>query len=124
MINKYLLTLLVVLIMPGCSVYHVDSEDLTTDYFPSKSTAGEVVYIESVDQPHEIIAQVTVNAERRQRISEVLTKMKREAAILGADAITNIKTDATGEWKELPVQKLLGNAYVRANFMVSAVAFK
>ncbi len=50
--------------------------------------------------------------------------MKREAAILGADAITNIQSDATGAWKKLPAQEVVGNGYVRANFTATAIVFK
>lgn len=47
--------------------------------------------------------------------------MKREAAILGGDAITDIQSDATGTWKRLPIQKTIGNAYVRSNYTAEVV---
>ena len=110
--------------MSGCSLYHINSEEITTNYYPSKQSPRDIVYLENIDQPHELIGIVTVNAERRQRISEILEKMKREAAILGADAITNIRTDSTGQWKSLPAQNLISNGYIRANFSATAVKFK
>jgi hypothetical protein len=80
--------------------------------------------MENIEQEYDVIGIVTVNAERRQPISDVLKKMKREAAILGGDAFTDVKTDATGVWKRLPAQKLIGNAYVRANFTGSVIVLK
>ena len=109
----------------GCSLYHVMSEYTTEDFYPAKETSAEIVYMETVNRPHEVIAVVTVNAERHQlNMENVIAKMKREAAILGGDAITDLRSDATGVWKRLPVQKTIGNAYVRANFTASVVVFK
>ena len=108
----------------GCTIYHINSEDLTSDYYTSKQSADDVLYIESLDKPHEVIGRVVINAERRQKISEVLEKMKREAAILGGDVITDIRSDATGEWKKLPAQQVIGNAYVRANFSATVAVIK
>jgi hypothetical protein len=113
-----------ILLLTGCSIYHVNSEDITTDFYPSKQFASDVVYLERVDKPHTVIGYVTVNTERRWTIDDVLDKMKREAAILGGDAITAIKTDASGIWKRLPAQEVIGNAYVRANFSCAVVVFK
>ena len=114
----------VTLFLTGCSLYHVNSEDISTEYHPSKNSPLEIVYLEEVTKPHEVIGYVTVNAERRQRIGEVIEKMKREAAILGGDAITNIKSNATGQWLQLPAQELIGNGYVRADFTATTVVFK
>lgn len=125
--NKIVIALMAgftALTLTSCSVFHVESEDLSTDFYPSKSNINEVVHIDEVNQPHEILGYVRVNTERNQKISEVIRRMKREAAILGGDAITNIQSDATGEWKKLPAQDLLGNAYVRANFTATVVRFK
>lgn len=110
----------------ACSIYHVDSQTVSSDYYPAKKSADDVVYLEKVDKPNQIIGFVTVNTERihSETMEDIIAKMKREAAILGADAITEIKTDATGEWKKLPAQKLVGNAYVRANFTATAIIFK
>ncbi|MBF0384638.1 MAG: hypothetical protein HQL27_02080 [Candidatus Omnitrophica bacterium] len=108
----------------GCSMYSIDSQELTGEYYPSKNTSDDVVYMETVTEPSAVIGYVVVNAERRQSLEDVIIKMKREAAILGADAITEITTDASGTWKKLPAQKLIGNAYVRANFKAKMVVFK
>ena len=123
--HSTILTLIVLLLsLSGCSLYYVNSEETTNDFRPSKESVNDVVYLEEVTQPHEIIGYVTINTERHQKMDDVLIKMKREAAILGGDAITNIKTNATGQWKKLPAQEVIGNAYVRANFTADVVAFK
>jgi hypothetical protein len=119
-----LVALLAAASLSGCSVYHVNSEDITTNYYPSKQSINDVIHIEQVEREHEVIGYVTVNTERRQRLSDVINKMKREAAIMGGDAITNIQTDATGQWKNLPAQDVIGNAFVRANFTATVIFFK
>ncbi|MCA9398438.1 MAG: hypothetical protein KC618_01730, partial [Candidatus Omnitrophica bacterium] len=113
-----------VLLCSACSIYHINSEDVSSDFYYPKASINDVVYIENIQEKHEVIGFITVNTERNQRLSEVMQKLKREAAILGADAITDIKSDATGQWKKLPAQEIIGNGYVRANFTASAVVFK
>jgi len=123
MIKKYLTLLSIVLLTSSCSIYHINSSYTTDDYYP-QAKVDEVVYLEEIEQSYEIIGTVTVNAERRQSLDDVIEKMKREAGILGGNAITNIQTDATGLWKSLPAQQVIGNAYVRANFTASVVILK
>ncbi len=108
----------------GCSLYQVSSEETTLKYYPPKDSTADITYQEKVDQAHEVIGYVTVNSERRQKISEIIERMKRETAILGGDVITNLQSDATGEWKRLPAQQVIGNAYVRANFRATVVVLK
>ena len=95
MMKKFLALVTFVLCTSSCMVYHVNSVDSGDAIHPAKSPA-EVVYLEEIDEnTHEIIGTVTVNAERKQRdIDDILIKMKREAAILGGDAITDIQSDA------------------------------
>jgi len=119
-----LLLFSLVIAMSACSIYHVRSEDITTDYHPSKSSIKDVSLLENVTQPHEVIGYITVNAERSQNMNEIIERIKYEAAVLGADAVTNIKSDASGTWKKLPVQKFIGNGYVRANFSATAIVLK
>ena len=124
--NKRLLSLLflVLLTASSCSVYSVDSKDLTNEFYPPKNSTADIVFLENIDKPHTVIAQITVTTERRQRMQDVIHRMKREAAILGGDAITDIRSDATGEWKKLPAQTVIGNGYIRANFTANVVVFK
>jgi len=118
------LTILIALLQSGCSVYKITSQDLTKEYYPPKNSISEVAFLEKVDRPHDVIGIVTVNTERRQSFDEILKKIKREAAILGADAVTNIQSDATGKWKQLPAQKFIGNGYIRANYSANIVAYR
>jgi hypothetical protein len=122
--KKISLLIAVLFLTSACSLYRISSRETTLQYYPSKESADEVIYLENIDRPVEYIGEVVVNAERRQRISDVLEKMKHEAAIIGGDAITEIKTDATGAWKQLPAQEFIGNGYIRANFIGKVVVFR
>ena len=123
MMKRIPLLLILVLLTSSCSIFHIDSSYTTDDFYPQTS-ADEVVYLEEIDQPFKSIGTITVNSERRQRLSDVIEKMKREAGIIGGHAITDIRTDATGPWILLPAQQILGNGYVRANFTASVVIFE
>ena len=125
MIKKILSLAVLVLVTSSCSIYHISSTNTSDDFYPQNSPEN-IVFLENIDQPHKVIGIVTVNSERRQsqRLNDIIEKMKREAAILGGDAITEIKTDATGPWKHLPAQQMLANGYVRANFTASVVVFE
>ena len=124
MIKNVVALIAFVLLTSSCSIYHIHSVDSTDNYYPSKS-AGEVAYLEEIDEDYAIIGTVTVNGERKQRsIDDILVKMKREAAILGGNAITDIQSDATGVWKRLPVPQNIRHAYVRANYTASVIVFE
>lgn len=117
--------LLMIFSLSACSLYTVDFESTSYDFYPAKTSQDEVVYLEKADRPHEIIAHVIVNAERNQRMQEVLEKLKKQAAVLGGDAITNIQTNSgTGKWARIKPKKLFGNANVRANYIADVVVFK
>jgi hypothetical protein len=123
--KKALLLLFAVIGLSACSVYRISSDEIGDNFYRPKASPKEVIYMEDVSEtPHEVIGYVTVNAERRQDIESVMYNIKREAAILGGDAITDIQSDATGTWKKLPGQALIGNAYVRSNFTAKVIVFK
>jgi len=82
-----------------------------------------VAYIEKVDKPFVQIAEVSVTTERRQSLKEVLPKLKQEAGMLGADAITDVQGEATDFWKALPQQKIIGNGYVRSTYTAKAIVW-
>jgi len=56
--KKIISLLLLVFLTSACSIYHITSQDTTVDYFPSKNSHKEVVYLEVVNRPHEIIGIV------------------------------------------------------------------
>ena len=108
----------------ACSIYSIDTQELTDKIYSPKDSARQIAYLETVTDPYEIIGTITVTTERKKALNEVIEKMKTQAAVLGGDAITNIKTDSTGIWKKIPPHKLLANAYIRANFTATVIVFK
>ena len=124
-ISKYYFSLVILFFaFCGCSFYQIDSHETATDYFPPKKFFQDVAYLETVDKPNQEIGIVTVTTERRQSMDEILEKIKQEAAVLGGDAVTDLQTDATGTWKKIKPQKLLANAYIRANFTAKVIVYK
>ena len=112
-------------ILAGCSFYSINSEEVTENYYPPKNSVDSVVYLEEVKDPHEVIGFVTVNTERRQKMQDVLEKMKREAAVLGGDAITNItrKTSKGGEKMKLAkLKKFFEDGSIRATFTATVIS--
>jgi len=124
MIRKVLVLLMIVGVTSSCSLYRINSEEVTDNVYAPKEDPGQVEYVEEVKGSYDVVGFVTVNAERCQNMDDVIAKMKKEAAILGGDAITNIKTDATQAWKKMPPQKLFKNGYVRANFTCTVIAYQ
>jgi hypothetical protein len=122
--NAYSMVLSILFLLSGCSIYQIDSQSDSNQYYPPKTSAADVVYMETLDKPHEVIGTVTVNTERRQALENILPKMLYEASVMGGDAITDIQTDATGTWKKIQPKALLGNAYVRANYSAKVIVFK
>jgi hypothetical protein len=122
--KKILSLLLLTAALTGCTLYQIDSRDVTDNYYPAKSSIEEVQYLETVDRPHEQIGVVSVTTERRQTLEDALPRLKQEAAILGGDAITDVQSDATDNWKKIKPKKLLGNAYVRATYTAKVIVFK
>jgi len=122
------LTILLILVLSlgnlSCSIYRINSQEVTDNVYTPKESSSEVVYLERLDRPYEVIGFVTVNTERRQDRETVINKMKKEAAALGGDAITNLQVEATDTWKKMPAQELIKNGYVRANFTATVVAFQ
>ena len=108
----------------GCSIYQIDSKDTSQDYYVPKTSIENVAYIEKVDKPYTEIGIVTVTTERCQSWQEVLPKLKQEAGMLGADAITDVQNDATNLWKKIAPRKLLGNAYIRTTYTARAIVWK
>ena len=108
----------------GCTVYQIDSKDTSQEYYVPKTSIDDVAYIEKVDKPYTEIGSVTVTTERTQTLEEVLPKLKQEAGMLGADAITDVSSDATELWKKYAPQKVLGNAYIRVTFTAKAIVWK
>jgi len=108
----------------GCTVYQIESKDTSQDYFAPKTSIDQVAYVVQVDKPYTEIGNVTVTTERVQTMEDVLPKLKQEAGMLGADAITDLQNSATNFWQKLPGQKLIGNAYIRTTYSAKAIVWK
>lgn len=115
----------VTLFVSACSLYSVNYEETASSFYAPKKSVNDVAYLEDVTEPHEVVGVVTVNTERRQKMEEVIEKMKREAAALGGDAITNVIINNTnGTKKKLFGAKLFANANIRTTFTATVIAFK
>ncbi len=80
-----------VILLSGCSIYRIDSEDTTLDFYPSKRSLQDVGYLEKIDKPFEVVGMVTVSVENAKSVEEVILKMRQEAAVLGGDAVTGVR---------------------------------
>ena len=122
--NKNFIPFLVgVLLSSGCSFYQINSKDTSDAYYPPKTSIDDVAYVEKVDKPYTQIAVVTVSAERRQSLADVLPKLKQEAGMLGADAITDVKNEPGDPWKKLRPHRFLRNAYIRTDYSARAIVW-
>ena len=109
----------------GCSLYQIESDSVTFGRLKSaKKSASDIQYLETVSKPHTVIGTIKVNSERNQKFEAVMEKLKTEAAMLGADAITNIQTNTgTGTWARIKPKNLMGNANIRLNYIADAIIF-
>lgn len=112
-----------VFVFSGCSLYRLDSEDTTLDFYPPKASVNDVVYLKKIDKPYEVVGVVSLDAERMHPIEDVLMKMRYEAAILGGDAITDLRSDLD-EVKQKKVEQLFVNARLRVRYSARVVVFK
>ena len=108
----------------GCTVYRIDSKDTSRDLYVSKTSIDEVAYVEKTDKPYIEIGTVTLTTERNQSWQDVLPKLKQEAGMLGADAITDVENGATDLWKKIAPEKFLDNAYIRTTYTAKAIVWK
>jgi hypothetical protein len=111
-------------IFSGCTVYQINSKDTSQDYYAPKTSVDDVAYVENVDKPFTEIGTVTVTTERVQTLEDILPKLKQEAGMLGADAITDIQNGATDFWKTYARPKILNNAYIRTTYSAKAIVWK
>ena len=119
MVRRFITAIVVCGVCVGCSFCRVDSRDTTREFYPPKATPDKIVYLQTVDRPYDVIGIVTVSAERTRPFEEVLTPIKREASILGGDAITDVLQNA-----DLPGPRILKNAGLRVNYTAKVIVFK
>ncbi len=124
MIQQVFSLLCLVFLFGGCSFYQITSEETTFDYYPAKSSAMEVQYLKTISQPYKLIGYVTVTTERNQKLEDIIEKLEREAASLGADAITNITTIDRVEKSQKAISfHLFDNANIRESYVADVVVF-
>lgn len=121
--ENFLKLFFLIALLSGCSLYQITSEETTFDNYPPKSSSRDVLYLEQITRPYQLIGYVKVNAERSQKKEEIIEKLKHEAAAMGADAIANISVV-----DEEPVAKnkfihLLENARLRKTYMADVLVF-
>ncbi len=124
---KHLTTLLLITVLSctSCSIYHINSdqqvflEDRNANRDPQ-----EIEVLENVSRAHKVLGTIVLNTERNEDMYSILWRMKKEAVVMGGDAITNLKVNATGFWEKMPFKKLTANGYIRANFTVDVVAYE
>jgi hypothetical protein len=104
-------------------VYRIDSEDTTLDFYPPKASANDVIYLEKIDKPYEVVGVVSLDAERTRPMEDILLKMRYEAAILGGDAITDVRSDLN-EAKGGKSEPFLINARLRVRYSAKVIVFK
>lgn len=107
----------------GCSIYRIDSQDTTLDFYPPKASAKDVIYLEKVDKPYEVIGVISLDAERTRPMDDILEKMRYEAAILGGDAITDIRP-GINETNSKKLKLGLASAGIRVRYVAKVIKFK
>ena len=113
-----------IILLSGCSLYRIASDETTADYYPPKSSSNEVLYLKEVPPPYKVIGYVKINTERNQKKEEIVEKLKHEAAAMGGDAITNISViDGEGASKNKLTQ-ILENARLRESYKADVVVFR
>jgi len=93
MLRAIVLIIVTSVLFTGCSLYRVDSQDVSSDFYPPKNSADQVVYLDTLDKPYEVIGLVRITTDRTSPMGDVVAKMRYEAAILGADAVTDIVSE-------------------------------
>jgi len=124
---KHLTTLLLVTILAcsSCSIYHIDSDQQV--FMPNmdeKRNPEEIEVLETITRPHKSIGTILLNTERNEDRDSIIWRLKKEAFVMGGDAITNLKVNSTGFWEKVPFKKLTANGYIRANFTVDVVVYE
>lgn len=76
--------------LPGCSLYQIDSQNITPDYYPPKASQKDVAYVEKIEKPYEVVGTVTVVTDNGRAFPDVIEQMRPQAALLGGDIITAV----------------------------------
>lgn len=122
---KHLLNYVIyAILLAGCSIYRIDSQDSTLDFYPPKSSFEQVACLEKVERPHEIIGIVTATTDRSRPTQEVINKMRHEAAILGGDAIIDIHSDDFNMGGKSENEGLFKGQSILVHYSAKVIVFK
>jgi len=83
----------------GCSVYQINAEDTSFDINLPKNAADKILYQEKIDGPYELIGVVSVTTEKAKLFEDVLPGMQQEAAALGGDVLTGVRSEPAGAFR-------------------------
>jgi hypothetical protein len=119
--RNIMLVICLAFLTTSCSLYTSDSVDSGLDYYPEKKSYEDVQYLETMSQPHQVIGQAKVNAERNQKHSNVIRQLRETAAAMGGDAITNVTVNRAPQTLKI---KRFENSYIRAIYSADVVILK
>lgn len=121
--RKFLKLFFLIALLSGCSLYQITSDETSLDYYPPKSSGDQVLYLKEVPHPYKVIGSVVINAERNQKQEKIIEKLKREAAVMGGDAITNISPIDGEDASKNKLTQILRNARLRQSYRADVVVF-
>ena len=100
--TKIQLLMILGVLLTGCSVAHIHTNDSVQMYPPSNFENIEVYSTDQTAKSYTIIGEVVASVEDFNNGSGSVKYLKKEAAKLGADGIINLKLEIT--------EGFLGNA--------------
>lgn len=82
-------------ILASCSFYSINSVDESSaPVMPdAKKSFFDVEYAPEPTEKYTVVGTVRAKTERNRDFDDVIRKMKMEAAVIGGDAITDVKLD-------------------------------
>ncbi len=103
--------LITLLTCSSCSIYSLDSDQQLV--VPNRDETRDpqtIEVLETVTRPHKVIGTIVINTERNEDMDSIYWRMKKEASVMGGDAITNLRISP--------------NKRIRANFTVDIITYE
>lgn len=91
---------LAVFCFASCSFYSIESREDSPVITQPKKSFFDVEYEPEIKRKYVVIGDLRVRTERNRNMNDVIRKMKMEAALMGADAVTGIRIDDQPQEKE------------------------
>ena len=89
--TKILITLILGVMLAGCSVSHILTSDNAQRYLPNEPENVEVFSTAKIDREYVIIGDVVSRVEDFNGANASVKYLKKEAAKIGADGIINLR---------------------------------